>query len=179
MRITSLILMLAACFAFLVGGSNAQTSQDEPIQTEACSYVGSMPTRFSSAEEDDRLTVQIIGNGCDQPYLAVTISNSEDEVLYSHGFPALWASYECEPVENCVRTAFKSALVAPRNFSETNFAPLEQALQDDYYYDVHEPAYAYAQKEDRPLYCYQSGKSVRDCIVFMDGEAVRTHAAGT
>lgn len=179
MRITSLILMLAASFGFLVGGSNAQTSQDEPIQTEACSYVGSMPTRFSSAEEDDRLTVQIIGNGCDQPYLAVTISNSDDEVLYSHGFPALWASYDCGPVENCAQWVFEGAMVPAYTFSESDLPPLEQALQDDLYFNVNEDAYAYAQTEDRPLFCYQNGKSMGDCIVFMNGRAVLTHSSGT
>ena len=179
MRIPSLSFLLVASVAALVNGSIAQTSQVDSMQNQACSHVGEMPIRFSSTEEDDRLMVQIIGDRCEQPYLAVTISNAEDDVLYSHGFPALLASYDCGSMEDCARWVFGRALVPAYTFSELDLPPLEQALQDDLYFDVNRDAYAYAQEEDRPLYCFQFGKSTEDCMVFMKGKSVRTHSYGT
>ena len=179
MRIASLPLITIVSITCLVDKGNAEPPKVDSTQKHKCSHVGSMPIRFSSAEKDDQLIVQIIGNNCEQPYLAVTISDSEGAVLYSHGFPALWASYDCGTVESCTRWVYDGAMVPAYSFSELSLPPLEQVLRDDYYFNVNEVAYAYAQSEDRPLLCFQTGKSIEDCIVFMDGRAVHSHSSGS
>jgi hypothetical protein len=164
--------------ALVASDSEAQTV---PIadSNESCSHAAITPISFTAPEAADQLIVQIIGNSCQDPVLAVTISTSENDVVYSHTFPALAASYDCGTVETCARSVFENATGPVDVFSNFGFPPLEDALEDDFYYDIEEGAYAYAQSEDRPTYCYQIGKSMEDCIVFMDGQAIRTHSSGT
>lgn len=172
------IFALMAVLQTAKAGPERNVPQSDTAR-ETCSHSGESSVMFSSKDAPDTMHVAIDGDPCVDPIVSIEIHNAAGNIVYSTQWPALSASYDCGPVADCVEWVFDNALGNYWQWQTDTLQPLAQVRENDLYYIRNEAAYEYAYKTDSPLYCYQSGKSVMDCLVYMDGESVLIFSYGT
>lgn|GEM_PF-7134144 len=150
-----------------------------PVVKDKCAHEGEAEIHFTSKQTPDRLLVRVDGDDCIEPILSMKVMTSAGEEAYSVAMRAIDATYDCGAIESCVEWAFEGALENFGPWVSEEMPSLAVAREDEYYLIYDEAAYAWAYTAKAPLYCYPSGKSGVECVVYMDGEAVVAFYAGT
>jgi hypothetical protein len=137
----------------------------------SCPYSDEIPIYFSSPEAHDILSIEIIGQDCDNAKIVLTITTLAGVVVHSSSTRALDYTYEAEGADGVRSMLLNFMQNQPR--SGDDLPPYDVMQGDDGPYSIFDyPLLRDVKSMDLPLFCHLAGKSYSNCYVYVHGQSI-------